>query len=63
MSKLSDMIVSAILKRGILGEFRNFETEVEIPQDNKPMIKVIVKAENLQVRIDMEKEEKQRTGV
>jgi hypothetical protein len=58
MSKLSDMIVSAILKRGILGEFRNFETEVEIPQDNKPMIKVIVKAENLQVRIDMEKEEK-----
>lgn len=58
MSKLSDMIVSAILKRGILGEFRNFETEVEIPQDNKPTIKVIVKAENLQVRIDMEKEEK-----
>lgn len=58
MSKLSDMIVSAILKRGILGEFRNFETEVEIPQDNKPMIKVIVKAENLQARIDMEKEEK-----
>ena len=58
MSKLSDMIVSAILKRGILGEFRNFETEVEIPQDNKPMIKVIVKAENLQVRIDMEIEEK-----
>ena len=58
MSKLSDMIVSAILKRGILGEFRNFETEVEIPQDNKPMIKVIVKAENLQVCIDMEKEEK-----
>lgn len=58
MSKLSDMIVSAILKRGILGEFRNFETEVEIPQDNKPTIKVTVKAENLQVRIDMEKEEK-----
>lgn len=58
MSKLSDMIVSAILKRGILGEFRNFETEVEIPQDNKPTIKVVVKAENLQVRIDMEKEEK-----
>jgi hypothetical protein len=58
MSKLSDMIVSAILKRGILGEFRNFETEVEIPQDNKPTIKVMVKAENLQVRIDMEKEEK-----
>ena len=56
MSKLSDMIVSAILKRGILGEFRNFETEVEIPQDNKPTIKVTVKAENLQVRIDMDKE-------
>ena len=58
MSKVSDMIVSAILKRGILGEFRNFETEVEIPQDNKPTIKVMVKAENLQVRFDMEKEEK-----
>lgn len=58
MSKLSDMIVSAILKRGILGEFRNFETEVEIPQDNKPSIKVTIKAENLQVRFDMEKEEK-----
>ena len=58
MSKLSDMIVSAILKRGILGEFRNFETEVEIPQDNKPMIKVIVKAWNLKVRSDREKEKK-----
>ncbi len=58
MSKLSDMIVSAILKRGILGEFRKFETEVEIPQDNKPSIKVTIKAENLQVRFDMEKEDK-----
>jgi len=52
MSKISDMIVSAILKRGILGDFKNFETEVEIPQENKESIRITIQAENLQIRVE-----------
>ena len=52
MSKISDMIVSAILKRGILGEFKNFEPEVEIPQENKESIRITIQAENLQIRVE-----------
>lgn len=52
MSKISDMIVSAILKRGTLGEFKNFKTEVEIPQENKELIRITIQAENLQIRVE-----------
>ena len=52
MSKISDMIVSAILKRGTLGEFKNFKTEVEIPQENKELIRITIQAESLQIRVE-----------
>ena len=57
MSKISDMIVSAILKRGTLGEFKNFKTEVEIPQENKELIRITIQAENLQIRVEKGEEQ------
>lgn len=57
MSKLSDMIISAILKRGVLGEFKNFETKADIPQESGNKIVITIKAENLQVRMDEQKKE------
>jgi hypothetical protein len=52
MSKVSDMIVNMILKKGVMGEFRNFETKVDIPQESGEPITVTIKAEHLQVRLE-----------
>ena len=54
MSKISDMIVTAVLKKGVLGDFKNFETEVEIPQEEKASIRITIRAENLQIRVEKE---------
>lgn len=49
---ITGMIVSALLKKGVLGEFRQFETTVEIPQGtSSEKIVVKIKAENLQIRL------------
>jgi len=50
---LSDMVISMILKKGVLHEARNFEAEVEIP-DTK--IKIKINIEHMTLR--MEKAEK-----
>jgi len=52
--KLTDVMVNLILKKGILGEFRNLETEFEIPAEepNKKPIKITVKAEHIQIKLD-----------
>lgn len=54
--KLTDVMVNLILKKGILGEFRNLETEFEIPAEepNKKPIKITVKAEHIQIKLDKE---------
>ena len=52
MSVISDMVVNMILKKGVLGEFRNFETQVDIPQESGKNIVVTINAENLQIRMD-----------
>ncbi|MCX7817544.1 MAG: hypothetical protein N2317_08585 [Syntrophales bacterium] len=64
--KLTDMIVSGLLKRGILYEARNCEMEFEVPisqegaeggappQKGKTVIKF--KAEHMTLRIEKEKE-------
>lgn len=52
--KLTDMIVSAIIKRGIVWEARNFETSIQIP-DSK--IVVNIKAEHMTVKVEKDKEE------
>lgn len=51
MGMISDAIISAILKRGILGEFNKFETAISIPQENRDPITVKIKAEKLEVTI------------
>ena len=57
--KITDMILSAILKKGILYEARNVDTDVEVPMviDNEEhKIKINIKCEHMTLRI--EKEEK-----
>ena len=57
--KLTDMIVSAILKKGILYEARMVDMEIEIPMDQegeteKPGkgIKVHLKADHMSIQIE-----------
>ena len=47
--KITEMIISAIIKKGIVWEARNFETDVQIPDSN---IVVKLKAEHMTVRIE-----------
>jgi hypothetical protein len=51
--KIMDMVISAIIKKGIVWESRNFETDVQIPDSN---IVVKIKAEHMTIRV--EKDEK-----
>lgn len=51
--KITDAIISAILKKGIIYEARNFEADVEIPETK---IKARITIEHMTVKI--EKEEK-----
>ena len=55
--KISEMIISAIIKKGILYEARNVDIDVDIPIANKEeteFIKVNFKAEHMTIRIDKE---------
>jgi hypothetical protein len=57
--KIKDMVISAILKKGILYEARNVDTDVEIPMviDNQERkIRLNIKCEHMTLRI--EKDEK-----
>ena len=47
--KITEMIISAIIKKGIVWEARNFETDVRIPDSN---IVVKINAEHMTVRIE-----------
>ena len=53
MSIITDMIISAILKKGVMSDIKAFETSVEIPNDDvrkKPIV-INIKAENIQIRL------------
>ena len=52
--KITDMLVSTLLKHGAFGEMKNFKTEVLIPGETKDAepIKVIITADALQIRMD-----------
>jgi hypothetical protein len=53
MTKLTDMIISAIIKRGILCEGRNIDTDIDIPgEEGKPGINIRITAEHLTLRIE-----------
>jgi len=54
---LTDMLISGLLKRGILYEARNVDTEVEIPisvGNQEKNIKINIKCEHMTLRIDKE---------
>ncbi len=60
--KITDMIISAILKKGILYEARNVDTDVEIPmivENQENEIKIHIKCEHMALRI----EKSEKTGV
>lgn len=51
--KLSDMIISAIIKRGILYEARNCDINFDIPLSGKEeKIKVTFRADNMTLKIE-----------
>lgn len=55
--KISDMIISAIIKKGILYEARNVDIDVDVPmanQEGTEFIRVNFKAEHMNIRIDKE---------
>lgn len=57
--KITDMAISAILKKGILYEARNIDTDVEIPmmvENQECKIKINIKCEHMTLQI--EKDEK-----
>ena len=61
--KITNMIISAVIKKGILYEARNCDVEFDIPQEQegdskepKEKIKVHFKAEHMTLRIEKEEE-------
>lgn len=62
MSKITDMILSAVLKKGILYEAKSVDTDIEIPMtlknaEGEPKdgtVKIKFKCENMTLRIEKE---------
>lgn len=60
MLKLSDMLISAIIKKGILYEGRNCEMEFDVPTTNfgvneeikENVVRIRLKAEHMTIRIE-----------
>ncbi len=57
MNKLTDVLVSYLLKGGILGEARNIETTIDVPDSN---IKITIKAEHVTVKVIKEDKENKK---
>ena len=60
-NKITDMLISAIIKKGILGEARNVDVEFDIPTEKLyttqegdvfKKTKIHIKAEHLSIQID-----------
>lgn len=57
--KLTDMIISAIIKKGICYEARNVDTEFTIPREDeagnsKEVIKIKFKCDHMTLRVEKE---------
>lgn len=55
--KITDMIITALIKRGFVYDAKNFETDVEIPivvNELEKSVKVNIRCENMTIRIDKE---------
>ena len=48
--KIMEMIISGIIKKGIIMENRNVNVNIDIPSDDK-LIKVNIKADNVSVKV------------
>lgn len=60
MPSITDILVNVLLKKGLIGEVRNFETTIDIPQENgKNTIKMVIKADHLHICFDTNKQEKE----
>ena len=55
MSSITDMIISAVLKKGVLYEARNVDADVEVPMvigNQERKITINIKCEHMTLRID-----------
>ena len=52
--KITDILITTLLKHGAFAEMKNFETEIIIPGETKDAepIKIIITADALQIRMD-----------
>ena len=52
--KITDTLITTLLKHGLMGEMKNFKTEVVIPPENEggKQTKITITADNLQVKFD-----------
>jgi len=49
--KITESIVNFALKKGLLGDINNFETEIELPNADNKLIKVTIKAEHIEIKV------------
>ncbi len=53
--KLTEVLITTLLKHGAFGEMKNFKTEIFIPGETKDEnVKIVVTADALQIRMDRE---------
>lgn len=60
MNKIQNMILSALIKRGVLYEARDVDIDVDIPMSNTEdteWIRINVKAEHMKLSIDNDSRE------
>ena len=52
--KITDTLITALLKHGVIGEMKNFRTEILIPgeTENDEPRKIIITADALQIKMD-----------
>lgn len=53
--KITDMFISAILKKGVLYEARNVDTDVEVPmiiENQERKIKINIKCEHMTLKFE-----------
>lgn len=55
--KITDSLITALLRNGVMGLIKNFKTEISIPnEDGKPPITCLVTADNLEIKILKDRE-------
>ena len=53
MSKVTDAIISAIIKKGVLGEARNVDVEFDIPGDKPSAVnRIHLKVDHVVMKMD-----------